>query len=153
VVSTAATGRITSRHDVKFDSTTDCPHHYRGNMKSSEVVLGLAALAHDSRLAVFRLLVKRGPVGFTPSQLADKLAVSAPTLSFHLKELQHAGLIEVRRNGRHLYYRPNFSRMKRFHLHISVEDLDESIRFYTTLFAAQPTVRQPDYATTTGRCT
>jgi ArsR family transcriptional regulator len=80
-------------------------------MKSTDVVLGLSALAQESRLALFRLLVKRGPEGFTPSQLADKLGVPGPTLSFHLKELQRAGLIESRREGRFLYYSPNFPRM------------------------------------------
>jgi ArsR family transcriptional regulator len=80
-------------------------------MKSTDVLVGLSALAQDSRLALFRLLVKRGPQGYTPTQLTEKLDVPAPTLSFHLKELQRAGLIEARREGRFLYYSPNFSRM------------------------------------------
>ena len=77
-------------------------------MKSNEVILGLAALAQESRLAIFRLLVKRGPEGYTPGQLAEKLSVVPPTLSFHLKELHRAGLLTVRREGRFLYYSPNF---------------------------------------------
>jgi DNA-binding transcriptional ArsR family regulator len=81
-------------------------------MKATEVVTGLAALAQESRLAVFRLLVKRGPEGFTPSELAEKLDITAPTLSFHLKELQNAGLISARRNGRFLFYSTRFDRMK-----------------------------------------
>ena len=80
-------------------------------MKSSEVIAGLAALAQESRLAVFRLLVKRGPEGYTPTQLTEKLGLPAPTLSFHLKELQRAGLIQGRREGRFLFYSPNFSHM------------------------------------------
>jgi ArsR family transcriptional regulator, arsenate/arsenite/antimonite-responsive transcriptional repressor len=80
-------------------------------MKASKVVESLAALAQESRLAIFRMLVKRGPQGYTPSQLGEKLDVASPTLSFHLKELQRAGLIDVRRDGRFLYYRPNFSHM------------------------------------------
>jgi ArsR family transcriptional regulator, arsenate/arsenite/antimonite-responsive transcriptional repressor len=80
-------------------------------MKSSEAVTGLAALAQESRLALFRLLVKRGPEGYTPTQLSDKLGVPSPTLSFHLKELQRAGLIEARRKGRFLFYSPSFPRM------------------------------------------
>src|SRR5579863_6913335 len=78
-------------------------------MKSSEVVDSLAALAQESRLAIFRMLVKRGPEGYTPGQLGEKLNVTSPTLSFHLKELQRAGLLDVRRDGRFLYYRPNFA--------------------------------------------
>ena len=80
-------------------------------MKPNDAIKSLAALAQESRLAIFRILVKRGPEGYTPSQLGEKLDVSAPTLSFHLKELQASGLIEVRREGRFLYYRPNFTHM------------------------------------------
>jgi ArsR family transcriptional regulator len=81
-------------------------------MKSVEVVRALSALAQESRLAVFRLLVKRGPQGFTPGVLAEKLAIPAPTLSFHLKELQNAGLVKARRESRFLYYSTRFDRMK-----------------------------------------
>lgn len=80
-------------------------------MKPNEVVKALCALAQESRLAVFRLLVKRGPEGFPPSVIAQKLAIAAPTLSFHLKELQNAGLIAARREGRFLYYSTRFDRM------------------------------------------
>lgn len=80
-------------------------------MKSNDVIGSLAALAQESRLALFRLLVKRGPEGYTPTYLTEKLGVPAPTLSFHLKELQRAGLIEARRDGRFLFYSPNFAHM------------------------------------------
>ncbi len=80
-------------------------------MKSIDAIESLAALAQESRLAIFRMLVKRGPEGYTPTQLGEKLNVSSPTLSFHLKELQRAGLLDVRREGRFLYYRPNFAHM------------------------------------------
>jgi DNA-binding transcriptional ArsR family regulator len=80
-------------------------------MKSKDVVESLAALAQESRLAIFRLLVKRGPEGYTPTQLGEKLDVTSPTLSFHLKELQSAGLIDMRRDGRYLFYSPNFAHM------------------------------------------
>jgi DNA-binding transcriptional ArsR family regulator len=80
-------------------------------MKANRAVESLAALAHESRLAIFRSLVKRGPEGYTPTQLGEKLDVASPTLSFHLKELQRAGLIDVRRDGRHLFYSPNFTHM------------------------------------------
>jgi DNA-binding transcriptional ArsR family regulator len=80
-------------------------------VKSKDAVESLAALAQESRLAIFRMLVRRGPEGYTPTQLGEKLGVTASTLSFHLKELQRADLIEVRRDGRFLYYRPNFAHM------------------------------------------
>ncbi|MGO9424142.1 MAG: ArsR/SmtB family transcription factor [Steroidobacteraceae bacterium] len=80
-------------------------------MKSADAVTSLAALAQESRLAIFRLLVKRGPEGFTPGQLGEKLLVTAATLSFHLKALHHAGLLNVRREGRFLYYSPNIRHM------------------------------------------
>ncbi len=81
-------------------------------MKASKVIEGLAALASEPRLAVFRLLVKRGPEGYTPSELVEQLRVPAPTLSFHLKELAHAGLVKSRRGGRNLYYGPNLAHMR-----------------------------------------
>lgn len=81
-------------------------------MKSEDAVVALGALAQESRLAVFRLLVKRGPDGYSPSDLVEKLKIPAPTLSFHLRELQHAGLIASRREGRFLYYSANFDRMR-----------------------------------------
>jgi ArsR family transcriptional regulator, arsenate/arsenite/antimonite-responsive transcriptional repressor len=80
-------------------------------MKPNDVVRALDALAQESRLAVFRLLVKRGPQGFTPGTVAEKLGIPAPTLSFHLKELQNAGLVSARREGRCLYYSTRFDRM------------------------------------------
>ena len=80
-------------------------------MKAEQIVKALGALAQESRLAVFRLLVKRGPDGYTPGELSEKLAVPAPTLSFHLRELQHAQLVVSRREGRFLYYSANFDTM------------------------------------------
>ena len=81
-------------------------------MNSIDAVNSLAALAQESRLAIFRLLVKRGPDGFTPGNLSEKLDIPAPTFSFHLKELQNANLVAVRREGRFLYYSTRFDRMR-----------------------------------------
>jgi ArsR family transcriptional regulator, arsenate/arsenite/antimonite-responsive transcriptional repressor len=80
-------------------------------MKPEQIVKALGALAQESRLAVFRLLVKRGPEGYTPGELAEKLTIPSPTLSFHLRELQHAQLVLSRREGRFLYYSANFATM------------------------------------------
>jgi ArsR family transcriptional regulator, arsenate/arsenite/antimonite-responsive transcriptional repressor len=81
-------------------------------MKSRQAIDILSALASEARLAVFRLLVRRGPKGYTPSELVQRLGLPAPTLSFHLKELLHAQLIASRRESRNLYYSPNFERMR-----------------------------------------
>jgi ArsR family transcriptional regulator len=94
---------------MALDSKTHF-YNYR-NMKSNDVVRALGALAQESRLDVFRLLVKRGPQGFTPSVLSEKLGIPAPTLSFHLKELQNAGLVSAKRESRFLYYSTRFDRM------------------------------------------
>lgn len=72
----------------------------------------LAALAQSSRLAVFRWLVELGPEGACPGDIADKLDIPAATLSFHLKSLQHAGLISAEKHGRSIRYRANFVAMQ-----------------------------------------
>lgn len=80
-------------------------------MDESTAVAALAALAQGMRLRVFRALVGAGPDGMTPGTLAALLDVPASTLSFHLKELAHAGLVTQERDGRHLIYRPALQRM------------------------------------------
>lgn len=80
-------------------------------MNESEVVRSLAALAQEVRLRVFRALVVAGAEGLTPGVLAEQLAVAPNTLSFHLKELVHAGLISQERQGRNLVYRASFETM------------------------------------------
>jgi DNA-binding transcriptional ArsR family regulator len=80
-------------------------------MEEQSVVTSLAALAQPVRLRVFRALVVAGPQGLTPGSLAEQLAVAATTLSFHLKELTHAGLITQERDGRHLIYRAAYAHM------------------------------------------
>jgi ArsR family transcriptional regulator len=80
-------------------------------MKTNEAIGALSALASEARLGVYRLLVKRGPEGYTPSELSGRLDLPAPTLSFHLKGLVQAGLVVSRREGRNLFYSPNFERM------------------------------------------
>lgn len=80
-------------------------------MESKAVVTALAALAHESRLALYRLLVKRGPEGYTPGEICERLGIASPTLSFHLKSLSAAGLITARREGRFLFYSAGFEQM------------------------------------------
>jgi DNA-binding transcriptional ArsR family regulator len=80
-------------------------------MNETDAISTLSALAHTQRLRVFRALVVVGPSGLTPSLLADQLDVARNALSFHLKELAHAGLVTVEQQGRNLIYRADFARM------------------------------------------
>ncbi|MEP7281397.1 MAG: helix-turn-helix domain-containing protein [Rubrivivax sp.] len=80
-------------------------------MDEQAAVVALAALAQGARLRVFRALVGAAPDGLTPGVLAALLDIPPSTLSFHLKELAHAGLVAIRRDGRHLRYRPQLARM------------------------------------------
>jgi len=80
-------------------------------MKPAQVVKALAALAQPTRLAIYRLLVARGPEGMAAGQVAEKLKVSPATLSFHFKTLSHAGLLDSRQDGRFIYYSANFAVM------------------------------------------
>lgn len=80
-------------------------------MQENQVVQCLAALAQDMRLRVFRALVVAGQIGITPSVLSEQLGVASNNLSFHLKELTHAGLITQERQGRNLIYRASFVTM------------------------------------------
>ncbi len=80
-------------------------------MDEQDVVKALAALAQPSRLRAFRTLIVAGPLGLTPGAISEELGVAATTLSFHLKELVHAGLITQQRDGRNLIYRAAYERM------------------------------------------
>jgi ArsR family transcriptional regulator len=80
-------------------------------MDEKTAVLALGALAQGMRLRIFRALVGAGPQGLTPGVLAATLGVGASTLSFHLKELVHAGLVSQQRQGRHLVCRPELAHM------------------------------------------
>ncbi|GKS96001.1 metalloregulator ArsR/SmtB family transcription factor [Acidovorax sp. SUPP2825] len=80
-------------------------------MNESDVVKALAALAQAVRLRVFRALVVAGEDGLTPGALAERLEIAPNTLSFHLKELTHAGLVSQERQGRNLIYRAAYPAM------------------------------------------
>lgn len=80
-------------------------------MEEKAAVTALAALAQGMRLRVFRALIGAAPQGLTPGQLSGTLDVPGSTLSFHLKELVHAGLVTQVREGRNLLYRPSIEQM------------------------------------------
>ena len=80
-------------------------------MELTNATVALAALGQPTRLSVFRLLVEAGPDGLTPGELAEALSLPGATLSFHLKELMAAGLIEGEQRGRSICYRADFAAM------------------------------------------
>jgi len=73
--------------------------------------VALAALAQETRLSIFRALVVAGPDGLAAGRIGEALEVPAATLSFHLKELSHAGLVTARQEGRFIYYSVDFEQM------------------------------------------
>lgn len=89
------------------------------DLTSTSVIGGLAALAQETRLALFRRLVKRGRGGESAGQLARQLGIPPQTLSFHLKELTGAGLLRSRREGRHIYYAVDFDHAQRLVAYLS----------------------------------
>ena len=80
-------------------------------METIKAVIALAALAQETRLAVFRLLVEVGPTGLSVGEIGAEVKAAPATLSFHLKELAHAGLIVARQDGRYIFYSANFEHM------------------------------------------
>ncbi|HTX04340.1 MAG TPA: helix-turn-helix domain-containing protein [Steroidobacteraceae bacterium] len=80
-------------------------------MKSRQAIAALAALAHEHRLAIFRLLVERGPEGLAAGHIASRLRLLPSSLTFHLQTLLRAGLISRRRESRQLIYSADFEAM------------------------------------------
>ncbi len=80
-------------------------------MKPKATVAALGALAHDTRLEAFRLLVQKGPDGLPAGTIADRLGVPPSSLTFHLQQLAHAGLVTQRRVSRQLFYAADFTAM------------------------------------------
>ena len=80
-------------------------------MKPDAVIAGLSALAQEHRLALFRLLVQAGQDGMAAGRIAEALGLPNSSLSFHLAQLQAAGLIEQERRGRSLIYHADYAAM------------------------------------------
>jgi DNA-binding transcriptional ArsR family regulator len=78
-------------------------------MEEKQALSALAALAHETRLSVFRLLVQQGPSGRPAGEIAQRLGVAPATLSFHLKELERGGLISARRRHRQILYATDYA--------------------------------------------
>jgi len=80
-------------------------------MEAKQVIFALGALAHETRLQVFRMLVQRGPDGLSAGTIAVQLDLAPSSLTFHLQQLTHAGLITQRRVSRQLIYATDFATM------------------------------------------
>lgn len=80
-------------------------------METKNAIAALAALAQETRLCIYRLLVRIGPAGMAASKIGEELGIAPSSLSFHLKELNHAGLITPRAEGRFVIYSANFDTM------------------------------------------
>lgn len=80
-------------------------------METNTVITALSALAHEVRLALFRALVQAGPAGLAAGQIGERLGIAPSLLSFHLKELNRAGLIHAQRQGRHVIYSADYTFM------------------------------------------
>jgi ArsR family transcriptional regulator, arsenate/arsenite/antimonite-responsive transcriptional repressor len=80
-------------------------------MQAAKAVTALGAIAHEHRLAAYRMLVQRGPAGLPAGRIAERLGVPPSSLTFHLQQLLHAGLVTQRRLGRQLIYAADFAAM------------------------------------------
>jgi ArsR family transcriptional regulator len=80
-------------------------------METKQAISALAAMAQESRLSVFRLLVQAGAAGLSASKISESLAIPASSLSFHLKELSYADLVHSRQEGRFIFYSANYDTM------------------------------------------
>jgi ArsR family transcriptional regulator, arsenate/arsenite/antimonite-responsive transcriptional repressor len=114
-------------------------------MKSTQAVSALSALAHDGRLAAFRLLIKAGPEGMAAGDIAERLKMPPSSLSTNLMLLSNAGLVSSRRDGRSIIYRADYAAMSAL-LSFLVEDCcNGSSEICTPLAATLATC-------TTGKC-
>lgn len=82
-------------------------------MEAADAVEALGALAQETRLAIYRRLVRQGPDGLAAGRIAQALELPAPTLSFHLAQLAHVGLVRSRRAGRSIVYAADYQGMRR----------------------------------------
>jgi DNA-binding transcriptional ArsR family regulator len=88
-----------------------CYFHYSGNMELRQAAAALAALAQETRLGIFRLLVVAGPEGMSAGRIAEEMKLPPATLSFHLAHLARAGLARSRQEGRFIFYSADFGSM------------------------------------------
>ena len=112
-------------------------------MDKLEIVRALAALAHEHRLGIFRLLVKRGPSGMPAGEIAEKIGISATNMSFHLKELDRAGLLRATRHGRYIRYAIDVEGMRKLLTYLTEECCDGRPELCGEAFAVAGKVCRP----------
>jgi ArsR family transcriptional regulator len=88
-------------------------------MKKSEVIAALGALAQETRLDIFRLLVEKGPEGLPAGEIGERLGQPSPTMSFHLSQLRFAGMVTSRRESRSIIYSANYKSMNELLAYLS----------------------------------
>ncbi|MFN6961212.1 MAG: ArsR/SmtB family transcription factor [Rhodocyclaceae bacterium] len=111
-------------------------------MNVAAAVEALSALAQETRLAIFRLLVEAGAGGMNAGAIAEALALAAPTLSFHIAQLVRAGLVLPRQEGRFIYYSANFATMDDLIAYLTENCCQGGRHCLPTLATAVPTRRR-----------
>lgn len=112
-------------------------------MVETDIVRCLAALAHEHRLRIFRLLVKRGPSGLPAGEIADEVGIGPPNTSFHLKELDRAGLLRATRDGRYIRYAVDVEGMRKLLTYLTEECCESRPELCGDAFAATSRVCKP----------
>jgi DNA-binding transcriptional ArsR family regulator len=112
-------------------------------MGQTKIVAALAALAHEHRLRIFRLLVKQGPSGLPAGEIADRVAITPTNTSFHLKELDRAGLLRATRQGRYIRYAINVEGMRRLLTYLTEECCQGHPELCGNIFVAASRVCRP----------
>jgi DNA-binding transcriptional ArsR family regulator len=112
-------------------------------MKERDAVTSLAALAHEHRLRIFRLLVRQGPSGLPAGAIGERVGLSPTNTSFHLKELDRAGLLRATRQGRQVLYAVHVEGMRRLLTYLTEECCQGRPELCGEAFAAAGKVCRP----------
>ncbi len=112
-------------------------------MEQTKIVTALAALAHEHRLRIFRLLVKQGPSGMPAGEIAESVGISATNTSFHLKELDRAGLLHATRQGRFIRYAIDVEGMRQLLTYLTEECCQGRPELCGDAFVGAPKVCRP----------
>jgi ArsR family transcriptional regulator len=112
-------------------------------MDERRIVASLAALAHEHRLRIFRLLVKRGPSGMPAGEIAERVGIGPTNMSFHLKELDRAGLLRATRDGRYIRYAVDVEGMRKLLTYLTEDCCERRPELCGEAFVAAAKVCRP----------